>query len=138
MESLTSTTSHIKRNLSSYQYLWDLVSKKMFHKSGLGQSLNNPFLKSIPHKWINFEVFLPREGARMVVTTSSNKKYFQAISPSEDLQLGACAAILNIPVTHRQDMFVPIPHICHFFTHAKFLENKIYTKIYSVNCQFTQ
>ena len=41
----------------------------------------------------------------MVVTTSSNKKYFQAISPSEDLQLGACAAILNIPVTHWQDMF---------------------------------
>ena len=29
-----------------------------------------------------------------------------------------------------------IPHICHFFTHAKFLENKIYTKIYTVNCQF--
>ena len=31
-----------------------------------------------------------------------------------------------------------IPHICHFFTHAKFLENKICTKIYTVNCQFTQ
>ena len=31
-----------------------------------------------------------------------------------------------------------IPHICHFFTHAKFLENKIYTEIYTVNCQFTQ
>ena len=31
-----------------------------------------------------------------------------------------------------------IPHICHFFTQAKFLENKIYTKIYTVNCQFTQ
>ena len=31
-----------------------------------------------------------------------------------------------------------IPHIRHFFTHAKFLENKIYTKIYTVNCQFTQ
>ena len=47
----------------------------------------------------------------------------------------------------------PIPHICHFFTHAKFLENKIYTEIhskllcitvyycvlhskYTVNCQF--
>ena len=25
-----------------------------------------------------------------------------------------------------------------FFTLAKFLENKIYTKIYTVNCQFTQ
>ena len=25
-----------------------------------------------------------------------------------------------------------------FFTWAKFLENKIYTKIYTVNCQFTQ
>ena len=25
-----------------------------------------------------------------------------------------------------------------FFTRAKFLENKIYTKIYTVNCQFTQ
>ena len=26
-------------------------------------------------------------------------------------------------------MCVPIiPHICHFFTHAKFLENKIYTE----------
>ena len=25
-----------------------------------------------------------------------------------------------------------------FFTQAKFLENKIYTKIYTVNCQFTQ
>ena len=25
-----------------------------------------------------------------------------------------------------------------FFTHAKFLENKIYTEIYTVNCQFTQ
>ena len=32
----------------------------------------------------------------------------------------------------------PIPHICHFFTLAKFLENKIYTEIYTVNCQFTQ
>ena len=29
-----------------------------------------------------------------------------------------------------------IPHICHFFTQA-ILENKIYTKIYTVNCQFT-
>ena len=25
-----------------------------------------------------------------------------------------------------------------FFTQAKFLENKIYTEIYTVNCQFTQ
>ena len=25
-----------------------------------------------------------------------------------------------------------------FFTRAKFLENKIYTEIYIVNCQFTQ
>merc|ERR1711928_126071 len=25
-----------------------------------------------------------------------------------------------------------------FFTRAKFLENKIYTEIYTVNCQFTQ
>ena len=31
-----------------------------------------------------------------------------------------------------------IPDICHFFTQAKFLENKIYTEIYTVNCQFTQ
>ena len=31
-----------------------------------------------------------------------------------------------------------IPHICHFFTQAKFSEKKIYTKIYTVNCQFTQ
>ena len=31
-----------------------------------------------------------------------------------------------------------IPYICHFFTQAKFLENKIYTEIYTVNCQFTQ
>ena len=31
-----------------------------------------------------------------------------------------------------------IPHICHFFTQAKFLENKIYIEIYTVNCQFTQ
>ena len=31
----------------------------------------------------------------------------------------------------------PIPHICHFFTQAKFSEKKIYTKIYTVNCQFT-
>ena len=32
-----------------------------------------------------------------------------------------------------------IPHICHFFTHAKFLENKIHTEKrvnYTVNCQF--
>ena len=29
-----------------------------------------------------------------------------------------------------------IPHICHFFTQAKFLENRIYTEIYTVNCQF--
>ena len=33
---------------------------------------------------------------------------------------------------------VHIPYICHFFTHAKFLENKIYTEIYTVNWQFTQ
>ena len=33
---------------------------------------------------------------------------------------------------------VYIPYICHFFTRAKFLENKIYTEIYTVNCQFTQ
>ena len=26
----------------------------------------------------------------------------------------------------------------NFFTRAKFLENKIYTEIYTVNCQFTQ
>ena len=32
----------------------------------------------------------------------------------------------------------PIPHICHFFTRAKFLENKIYTEIYTVNCPFIQ
>ena len=25
-----------------------------------------------------------------------------------------------------------------FFTHAKFLENKIYIEIYTVNCQFNQ
>ena len=31
---------------------------------------------------------------------------------------------------------VGIPHICHFFTHAKFLENKIDTENYTVNCQF--
>ena len=31
-----------------------------------------------------------------------------------------------------------IPLICHFFTRAKFLENKIYNMIYTVNCQFTQ
>ena len=31
-----------------------------------------------------------------------------------------------------------IPNICHFFTLAKFLENKIYTESYTVNCQFTQ
>ena len=32
-----------------------------------------------------------------------------------------------------------IPDICHFFfTRAKFLENKIYTEIHTVNCQFTQ
>ena len=31
-----------------------------------------------------------------------------------------------------------IPHICHFFTQAKFSEKKIYTEIYTVNCQFTQ
>ena len=31
-----------------------------------------------------------------------------------------------------------IPHICHFFTQAKFFENKIYTEIYTVNGQFTQ
>ena len=29
-----------------------------------------------------------------------------------------------------------IPHICHFFTQAKFSEKKIYTEIYTVNCQF--
>ena len=31
-----------------------------------------------------------------------------------------------------------IPHICHFFTQAKFSAKKIYTEIYTVNCQFTQ
>ena len=31
-----------------------------------------------------------------------------------------------------------IPHNCHFFTLTQFSENKIYTKIYTVNCQFTQ
>ena len=31
-----------------------------------------------------------------------------------------------------------IPHNCHFFTLTQFLENKIYTEIYTVNCQFTQ
>ena len=31
---------------------------------------------------------------------------------------------------------ITIPLICHFFTEAKFLENKIYTEIYTVNCQF--
>ena len=33
----------------------------------------------------------------------------------------------------------PIPHICHFFTHAKFLENEIYTEKrvnYTVDCHF--
>ena len=33
---------------------------------------------------------------------------------------------------------VNIPHICHFFTQAKFLENKIYTEIYTLNCLFSQ
>ena len=31
-----------------------------------------------------------------------------------------------------------IPDICHFFTQAKFLENRIYMEIYTVNCQFIQ
>ena len=31
--------------------------------------------------------------------------------------------------------WVTIPHICHFFTQVKFLENKIYTEK-QVNCQF--
>ena len=31
-----------------------------------------------------------------------------------------------------------IPHICLFFTQAKFSEKKIYTESYTVNCQFTQ
>ena len=35
-------------------------------------------------------------------------------------------------------LMICIPHICHFFTRAKLLENKIYTEIYTVNCQFTQ
>ena len=29
-------------------------------------------------------------------------------------------------------------YLSFFFTQAKFLENKIYTEIYTVNCQFTQ
>ena len=33
--------------------------------------------------------------------------------------------------------FCNYTHICHFFTQAKFLENKIYTEIYTVNCQFS-
>ena len=31
-----------------------------------------------------------------------------------------------------------IPLICHFFYTGKHLANKIYTEIYTVNCQFTQ
>ena len=31
-----------------------------------------------------------------------------------------------------------IPHICHFFTHAKFLENKIYTETLHRAIFFTQ
>ena len=55
-------------------------------------------------------------------------------------QLGMClftnpAVFFNIA----QNVFdPPIPDICHFFTRAKFLGNKIYTEIYTVNCQFTQ
>ena len=41
----------------------------------------------------------------MVLTSSSNKIFFQVILPSEDIQLGACAAILKTPLAHWQDIF---------------------------------
>ena len=69
----------------------------------------------------------------MVVTTSSNKKYFQAISPSEDLQLGACAAILNIPVTHRQDMVCAHTSYLSFFLHMQNFWRIEFTPKYTVN-----
>ena len=42
-------------------------------------------------------------------------------------------SIVEVTIVHQG-----IPHICHFFTLAKFSEKKIYTKIYTVNSQFTQ
>ena len=38
----------------------------------------------------------------------------------------------------KKQMTFPYLIFVIFFTQAKFLENKIYTKIYTVNCQFTQ
>ena len=40
------------------------------------------------------------------------------------------------PLNHYVIYHHIIPYICLFFTQAKFLENKIHTKIYTVNCQF--
>ena len=47
-------------------------------------------------------------------------------SSMDDLVTDSCSSVMGIAYL----IFVI------FFTQAKFLENKIYTKIYTVNCQF--
>ena len=65
----------------------------------------------------------------------------QNIAVTSYLESQVWMSVLSRPVPSRPVPSRPvpsIPDICHFFTRAKFLENKIYTKIYTVNCQFTQ
>ena len=44
----------------------------------------------------------------------------------------------NIVKSLKKHIICPYLIFVFFFTQANFLENKIYTKIYTVNCQFTQ
>ena len=71
---------------------------------------------------------------------TSSSPFSEVLNPPHSFTTTEVTSIetFSVPtLSRREDSYLRlIPHICHFFTRAKFLENKIYTKIYTVNCQF--
>ena len=67
--------------------------------------------------------------------TSKRINYKSNFRPDEKHMGPALEILHNIHIGCRYHSYLIF---VIFFTRAKFLENKIYTEIYTVNCQFTQ
>ena len=97
---------------------WEIATTKWWWRQSVTEEVFNIFSRG---RWMK---------------VSSNQSY--CLRQSKDLQddIFRCFMVLSPSCPCRQQDGRIIPDNCHFFTLTQFLENKIYTEIYTVNCQF--
>ena len=92
-----------------------------------------------------FLLFPPGQNAKSTLYLRLLLSFYTPFRPALNIDKNVyCSIYFRIQIqplpasdkSSRRHNIITIPLICHFFTRAKFLENKIYTEIYTVNCQF--